>query len=146
MKSKVLIAACAAACCAFPALAQMDAMKGKMKEGNYEVKMEMEMPGMPQGMGKQAMTFQNCVSNKDIEAGQVGKADPKMAKDCEMKDFKMSGNTASYKMVCKGANPMTADTTINFRNDGYTMVMNTAMQGMTMKQTMDARYLGPCKK
>ena len=53
----------AAACCVISAAAlagPFDSFKGKMKDGMYEYKMEMDMgamPGMPAGMGKQNMTF-----------------------------------------------------------------------------------------
>ena len=147
MKRNTAILALAAL--ALPLAAQAD-LKGKMKEGLYEVKMEMEMPGMPAGMGKQSMTMQNCVTAKDIEQGQVGKAPNQAPSDCEVKDFKMSGNTATYKTVCKGQTQMTADTSMTFRGDGYTMntkvAMNQGGQTMNMTQKMEGRYLGPCKK
>ena len=73
-----------------------------------------------------------------------------MPKDCEIKNLKSSGNTTSYTMVCKGERPMTADNTITFRGDGYTMDMKMAMsqggQAMNMHQKMDSRYVGPCTK
>jgi hypothetical protein len=131
----------------------MEAMSGKMKEGMYSYKMEMDMgqvPGMPQGMGKQNMAFQHCVTKKDIERGQLGKGrDEKKPQNCEIKDFKMSGSTASYRMVCTGDPAMTADNTITFVSDGFRMNMKMAMdQGgrrMNMTQNMEAKYLGPCK-
>ena len=132
----------------------MEAMSGKMKEGMYAYKMEMDMgevPGMPKGMGKQTMNFQHCVTKQDIEKGQLGKGrDDKRPQNCEMKDFKMSGNTASYKMVCKGDPSMTADSTVTFVPDGFRMNMKMAMdqggQKMNMTQNMEARHLGPCPK
>src|SRR5512140_3063302 len=105
---------CAGAFAAGP----FDQFKGKMKEGLYEYKMDMEMPGMPSGMGKHSMTMQHCVTAKDIEGGDFAKGD-KQQKDCEFQDVKVSGNTASYKMVCKGQNPMTADTKMTFRDNGF---------------------------
>jgi hypothetical protein len=152
MSTKLLFAACLAATStvAFGA-GPFDAFKGKMKEGLYENKMEMEMPGMPQGMGKHAMTFQNCVTAQDIEAGKVGKSrDNQMPENCEVRNFKMSGNTASYTMACKGEMAMTADTRMTFTDNGYRMDMKMAMnqggQVMNMTQKMEGRYLGPCKK
>ena len=127
-----------------------DQFKGKMKAGLYETKMDMEIPGMPAGMGKQSMTMQNCVSQQDIEQGQVGKGKDKNMPDCEVKNFKMSGNTATYTTVCKGEMEMTADNRITFRDNGYSMEMKTAMkqggQVMNMSQKMEGRYLGPCTK
>ena len=121
-----------------------DQFKGKMKPGMYETKMSMEIPGLPAGMGAQNMTFQNCVTEQDIENGKVGKDDKK--NECEVKDFKMSGNTASYTTACKGNPPMTADVKMAFVDNGYNMDMKMNMQGQVMTQRMEGRYLGPCKK
>lgn len=152
MNAKFLIGAClaAASTAALAASPFGDAFKGKMKEGLYEVRMEMEIPGMPQGMGKQQMTMQNCVTAQDIETGRVGKGSNQKPDQCEIKNFKMSGNTASYTTVCKGDMQMTADTTITFSGADYRMNMKMAMnqggQVMNMTQKMDGRYLGPCKQ
>lgn len=149
------VAVALAAAAAVPlAYAQMGDLKGKMKEGQYEIKMESEMsgmPGMPAGMGKQATTMQHCVTAKDIEGGKVGRPPEKDGKsDCEVKNFRMSGNTASYQMVCRGDMPMTGDTTMTFTDSGYTMntkmAMNHGGQAMHVTQKMEGRYLGPCKK
>jgi Protein of unknown function (DUF3617) len=132
-----------------------DQFKGKMKDGLYEYKMEMDMgavPGMPPGMGKQNMTFQKCLTPQDVERGQMGRGagrDGKMPTNCEINNFSMSGNTASYTMVCKAPNEMTADNKITFTGDGFKMDMKMAMnQGgrvMNMNQHMESKYLGPCK-
>jgi hypothetical protein len=148
MSFKFLIAACAAAISTAAVAGPFDQFKGKMKPGLYEVQMDMEMPGMPAGMGKQSMKMQNCVSDSDIEQGKMGKDD--MPKNCEVKNMKVSGNTATYTTECKGDMNMKADTTLTFRDNGYTMVNKTAMnqggQTMNMTQKMEGRYVGPCKK
>ena len=156
MNVKCLPALACAACIstAFAADNPFEAFKGKVKEGNYEYKMEMDMgqmPGMPPGMGKQSYTMQHCVTAKDIEKGAMGKGrDGKMPENCEIKNFKMSGNTASYTMICKGGPDMIADNTITFRDGGYSMDMKMQMdrggQTMNMKQHMEGKYLGPCTK
>ena len=149
MKGKILAAALGAAAFAATAAGPFDQFKGKLKPGMYETRMEMQIPGMPAGMGKQNMTVQNCVTAEDIDAGQMGKKEG-MPKDCEVKNFKMSGNTASYTTECKGNMKMTADNHITFRDNGYTLDMKMAMnqggQVMNMQQKMEARYLGPCTK
>jgi hypothetical protein len=131
-----------------------DAFKGKIKAGMYEYKMDMDMgaiPGMPPGMGKQTHTIQHCVTPEDIKRGEVDKNDRnRMPKDCDVKDLKMSGNTASYKMVCTGEHPLTSDNRLSFQGDGFTsdvdMTMSQGGRPMKMKQHMVARYLGPCTK
>ncbi len=147
------VALAAGATFATQAADNFDGFRGKMKAGMYEYKMDMDMgaiPGMPPGMGKQSQTIQHCLTQEDIDKGKVGKQDNN--NKCEIKDFKMSGNTASYKMVCTGEAKMNADVKISFRSDnGYVMDSNMSMahQGqppMTMKQHMEARYLGACAK
>src|SRR5450432_3073550 len=151
--SRLLGVACAASFCA-AAMADnpFESFKGKMKEGMYEYKMEMDMgamPGMPPGMGKQNMTFQKCLAHADIEKGQMGRGagrDGKMPEGCEFKNFTQSGNTASYSMVCKN---MSADNHITFTPDGFNMDMKMAMnqngKPVNMTQHMESKYLGPCK-
>lgn len=157
MKAFLLLTAACLAAVSAPAWSDnaFEAFKGKMKEGLYEYKMEMDMgqmPGMPAGMGKQNMSFQSCLTPEDIGKGRMGRSggDGKMPEDCDVKNFKMSGNSASYTMVCRGKNEMTADNNITFTSDGYkmdmNMVMNQAGRRMNMTQHVESRYLGPCKK
>jgi hypothetical protein len=154
MKSNCVLALAFAVSCTAAAAADnpLEALKGKMKEGMYDYKMEMDMsgvPGLPKGMGTQTHSFQKCVTAQDIEKGQMGRGrDGKPMESCEISNFKMSGNTASYTMVCKQP-PMSADNNITFGNDGFKMDMKMAMtqsgQVMNMKQHMEGKYLGPCK-
>lgn len=154
LKKTLLAAAFAAAFSAAAYAGPFDGFKGKMKDGLYEYKMQMDMgqiPGMPAGMGKQSHTFQNCVSQKDIEDGGFGKnKDGKQPENCEIKNMKMSGDTATYTMECKGDPSMKADNKITFTGNGFNMDMKMAMnqggQVMNMTQKMEGRYLGPCKK
>jgi hypothetical protein len=139
-----------------------EAFKGKVKPGLYEYKTEMDMgaiPGMPPGMGKQSNTIQHCVTTEDVEKGKMGGGGPRgqgMPANCEMKDLKMSGNTATYKMVCTGEHAMSAENTITFRDGGYTLDMVMDMQNMGarqgspgapmhMKSHIESKYLGACK-
>ena len=152
-KARLLAIACAGVCAAAIA-GPLDALRGKMKEGMYEYKMEMDMgamPGMPPGMGKQTHSFQKCVTAEDIEKGQMGRGPDRAgrpAPECDIKNFNQSGNTASYTMECKQPK-MTADNKITFTGDGFNMDMKMSMdQGgkmMNMSQHMEGKYLGPCK-
>lgn len=139
-----------------PALAQsssqLSALKGKIKEGRYSQKMEMDMgniPGMPAGMAKKTFTIENCVSDSDIEKGELGRSE-KGAPDCQMRDVKVTASNASYKMVCKGEQNITMDVAIAFAGDSYRMTMKSTMdmegQKITSNMAVDAKYLGPCKK
>jgi len=154
MRTVLTAAVLAAAFCSAAWAGPFDAFKGKMKPGMYEYKMDMDMgqmPGMPPGMGKQSHTFQHCVTNEDIERGEMNRQEGRNApKNCEIKNMQVSGNTATYQMVCSQPHEMTADNKVTFRSDGYQMDMKMAMnQGgrpMNMTQHMEAHYLGPCSK
>ena len=156
--NKITLAA--AACCAFAATFAysanpFDAFKGKMKEGMYETKMDMDMgnmPGLPPGMGKHSTTYQHCVTASDIEKGSAtnrGRDGKGPNESCEVKNMNVSGNTATYTMTCTKPR-MTADNKITFSGNGYVMDMNMSMdqggQTMNMKQHLESKYIGPCTK
>jgi hypothetical protein len=151
MKKIAIAAACVlAAPLAFAG--PFDSIKGRMKPGLYENKVEMDMgavPGMPPGMGKQSTTQQKCVTQKDIDEDVVSPKGNRKDEQCDIRDVKTSGDTTTYKMVCSGKGNMTADGKIMFTSSGY--VMETAMtmdqggQKMNMKQRTEGKYLGPCK-
>jgi len=156
MKTRMLL--CLACAAAFPLAAAaadnpFQAFHGKVKPGMYEYKMDMDMgaiPGMPPGMGRQSHTFEHCVTPEDIQRGEMNKNDrSRMPKDCDVKDFHMSGDTATYKMVCTGQHEMTSDNRITFKGDGYDMDMlldmNEGGRPVHMKEHMQARYAGACK-
>ena len=152
--NKTALLALAASLAATPlALAQspFDSMKGKVKPGLYNYKMEMDMgqvPGAPPGMGKQTMNMQHCVTPQDLEKGELT-AKKDMPKDCKVSDYKMSGNTASYRVACTGEFKMAADNVITFVPDGYRIQMKMKMdqggQAMNMTQNIEAKYAGACK-
>jgi hypothetical protein len=152
MKMQLALAALAAAVATAYA-GPFDAFKGKMKEGMYEYKMDMDMgqmPGMPPGMGKQSRTFQHCVTKKDIDEGGFGKSprDKQQQERCQIKNMNVSGNTATYTMECTDP-PMKADNKIDFTDSGFNMDMKMQMtrqgQTMNMSQHMEGRYIGACK-
>jgi Protein of unknown function (DUF3617) len=128
------------------------AMKGKVKPGMYENKMEMEIPGMPAGMGPQSFTNKTCLTDADLEKGAAFNKgrDGKAASDCAVKDFKMTGSGATYKMVCTGASKMEGDTTLTFMPDGYKGVTKMSMmqggQAMNVTSKFESKYLGTCTK
>lgn len=140
-------AVCSAALAAYAG--PFDQAKGRIKPGLYEYRMTMEMPGMPAGMAGHPMSFQQCVTQKEIDDGGFAKGKDASQKDCEVKDFKMSGNTATYAMECKGQHQMRADVKMTFVENGFNsdmkMSMNQGGQAMNMTQKMESRFLGPCK-
>jgi len=151
MKIASLVALTCGAFAATAIAGPFDQFRGKVKEGLYEYKMEMEMPGMPPGMAKGPMTFTHCVTAQDIEKGQFGRGgrDGKQPDNCEVKDVNMTGSGATYKVICKPPQEMTMDVKMTFKGDGFVMDNNMSMnQGgrmMNMKQRMESTYKGACK-
>ena len=151
--NRTLLAALACAL-ALPALAQDNpwaGLKGKVKEGNWEYRMQMDgMPGMPPGMKMPEQVFNNCVTNQEIEKGGLGNKDGKLPDGCTIKNMKLVGNVATYRMECVKDPKMTVDTTMTFGSDTFTMKQKMAMdqggQIMNMNNTMNGRLTGPCKK
>ena len=145
------LACCAVSATAFAAGNPFDALKGKIKVGMYAYKMDIDMgamPGLPPGVAKQSRTFQRCVTQQDVDKGEMGRGPDRDGKapECEIKNFSHSGNTASYTIVCK---EMTADNKLTFSSDGFVMDMKMAVdddgEKMKMTQHIEGKYLGPCK-
>ena len=120
-----------------------------MKDGLWEITTKMEMEGMPGGRPPQ--TMQHCVTPK--EAQDPAAMSRKMDKGdgrCEMTDHRMKGNTATWKVVCKGEGAMTGAGTATYSGTSYTSTQKMAMarggQTMNMTVTQAGKYLGPCKK
>jgi hypothetical protein len=125
---------------------------GPRRDGNWEVTVQMDMPGMPQGMPPTKMT--QCLTKADVE--DPTKAVPSapgrggMPNDCKVTDYKTVGNTVSWSMACTGANPLTGTTEFTYTGDTYvgTMKMNMEGGGQPMAMTMkySGKRLGDCTK
>jgi hypothetical protein len=122
------------------------AAQPNIKDGLWEITMKMEMPGMPGAAPPQ--TLQRCFSAKDFEDPGAMSRDKSM--QCETSDYRLQGNTASWKIVCKGEGAMTGSGTATYGGTTYTMTSRMAMthggQTMNMTTTHTGKYLGPCKK
>lgn len=135
--------------------AQLD-LKGKMKEGQYEMTMKMDIPGLPAGMG--GFTHKHCVTKEDIERGKGDMfRDPKGAKNtsCEIKNVKSSGNNVSYDVECPKEG-MAMSTALAFSENmvkGVTKMKMTGENARGMPPGManvttnfESKYLGACTK
>ena len=125
---------------------------GPRRDGNWQVTVEMDMPGMPQKMPPTTMT--QCLTKADVEdATKIVPPAPGrggMPSDCKVTDYKTVGNKVSWSMACSGATPMTGETEFVYSGDTYvgtmTMTMERAGQPMTMKMKYEGKRLGDCTK
>ena len=132
----------AAAFCA-PAHAQSP----NMKEGLWEMVTKMEMAGMP---SMPPQTMQRCVTKADLADPTKTTPGAQGDKQCKISDYKLSGNTASWKVACAGESGMTGTGSITYAGTSYngTQTMSMKVDGKPHNMTMNfsARHLGDCKK
>ena len=119
-----------------------------VKEGLWEMAVKMEMPGMPGNMPTQ--TVQRCMSAKDFQDPRKTAPDTSGGSShCEVKNYRLQGNTATWEMACKGPEQMKGTGKVTYEGERYTGVNNMTMShaGQATKMTMNyaGRYLGPCK-
>ena len=118
-----------------------------IKEGMWEITTKMDMPGMPAGMPPQ--TIRQCLTKKDIDNPQ--RMAPTGPKDdrCQVSDYKLQGNTATWNWACKGGDEMRGSGSMTFSGTSYTGVTKMSMNqgGQTHNMTMhySGRHVGDCK-
>ena len=117
----------------------------QLKDGFWEITSQVEMMGMPQKMPP--TTVRQCMTKSD----PVPKNQDKQF-ECKAIDQKVSGNTVSYSVECKGKDGV-MQTTGKHTYTGSSMegssTTNFKMKGqpeMQMASKMKGKYLGPCPK
>ena len=122
--------------------------QGPRRDGEWEVKMEMDMPGLPAGIPP--MTTKQCITPSD--AGDPQKALPPQGRggnpgNCKISDYKIEGNTVSWSMACEGRQPMTGKGQFTYEQNAYTGTITMDMQGRgTMTTKYTGKRLGDCTK
>jgi len=118
-----------------------------MQAGLWEITTKSEMAGMPAGMPP--VTVKQCVRPSDL--GDPKKVLPQGSKECQVNDYKLQGNSASWRMECSGATQMSGAGNVTFSGASYSGNMKVTLKAgksnpaMTMSQTFSARRIGDCK-
>ena len=112
------------------------------KPGKWNVKMQMEIPGMPFKMPPVNMDV--CLTEEDLKDPQKSVPNDPKAK-CTVSDYKIDGNKVSWSVDCpkdktKGNGEITFSDT---KYDGW-MKMTVGEQEMTTKYS--GKFLGACTK
>jgi hypothetical protein len=127
---------------AFPALAAPN-----MQPGLWEITTKMEMRGMEGMPAMPPMTVRQCIRPTDVQNGSrtVPQNDP----NCTVKDYRVQGNTANWRVECRGENPMSGSGTITYNGTSYSGTTKFQIQEegqtMHMMQTFSGRRVGDCK-
>ena len=127
---------------AIVAAAGAQAPKSPQKPGKWQVKMEMDMPGMPMKMPP--ITTEVCLTEADLADPQ--KAVPKDAKsDCKVSDYRVTGNTVTWSMECP-SQKMKGTGEATYTGDSYTASMKMQMGEQKMNMKHSGTWLGTCTK
>lgn len=146
MRTGTALAVAFATSCALavPALAQ-----GPRLDGKWEVKMEMDVPGMPAGMPPMSTT--QCITPEEARDPQKampqgGRGGRGMNEACKVSDYKVEGNKVSWSMKCDPPQAMTGTGEFTYSGDTYTGVMKMDRDGQVMTMKYTGKRLGDCDR
>ena len=117
--------------------------KHPQKPGKWNVKMQMEMPGMPFKMP--AVNFDICLTEEDLQDPQ--KAVPNDPKSkCNIGEYKVDGNTVTWTVDCP-KQKMSGNGEITYTVESYSgwMKLKTA-DDQEMKTMYSGTWKGECTK
>ena len=118
------------------------AFESPQKPGKWQIKMQMDIPGMPVKMPP--VTVEVCLTEEDLKNPEKSVPnDPKS--DCKVGDFEVDGNTVTWSMSCP-KQKMTGKGEITFTEDSYTGTMNMKMEEQEMSTKYTGKWLGACEK
>jgi len=111
-----------------------------ISEGQWEITVKMEIPGMPMAMP--AVTNMQCLTTKDHVPWKTQQSDA-----CKLSDSKTKGNTVYWTVKCGGQNASTTTGEITYSGDTFEGVMNIETAGAPqMTSHIKGKRVGPCKK
>jgi hypothetical protein len=116
--------------------------------GKWSYNTRTEIPGM----GSIPMSFDQCVSQKDIDEGRNLSAQKDAGIDCKYSELKQTGSRFQFKATCTGKDlpepmVMVYDMTATATSIDSKMTMtggNTKAMGGKMNMSMTAKRLGGC--
>ncbi len=116
--------------------------------GKWSYSTRTEIPGM----GSIPMSFEHCVTQKDVDEGRQLSAQKDAGMDCKYSDLKQTGNRYQFTAACTSKNMpepmiMTYDMTASSTQFDSKMTMtggNTKAMGGKMNMSMSAKRTGGC--
>jgi hypothetical protein len=114
-----------------------------MEDGDWEVTMKMEMPGMPFAMPP--VKHHQCMTKKDLVPDMSQKDS-----SCVVKEQKIAGDTVSWRMQCNDKNgTIDGEGKITYAGKSYTGVMQAKMtdkrgEANIIKYQFTGKHMGPC--
>ncbi len=132
--------------CAFVLLvfaAPLLAAPPNMQPGNWEISMKIQVEGVPFPMPPIKTT--HCYTKQDLEDNSKTLPSGSGKKnDCEVKDMKVAGNSATWNLVCKDGAKGAGEITYKGTTYDATLKMTTK-DGDKSTTNIKAKRLGDCK-
>ncbi|HEX8254479.1 MAG TPA: DUF3617 family protein [Thermoanaerobaculia bacterium] len=120
----------------------MSAADHPQKPGKWQVKVQMEIPGMPFQMPP--VTTNVCLTAEDLADPQKAVPNDPKAK-CTISDYKVDGNKVTWSIDCpKDKTKGTGE--ITFTDSSYTGTMDMTVGDQQMKTKYSGKWMGECKK
>lgn len=143
MKRSLVLAAVAAVAVASAAVL---AQTSPRRDGNWQITVEMEMPGMPMKMPPRTIT--QCVTPEQAENPNttVPSGSPDKNNDCKVSDYKLVGNKVTWSLKCTTPQPITGNGEIVYSGDAYDGWMKMKMEAGEMTMKYKGKRLGDCTK
>ena len=112
------------------------------KPGKWNIKMQMEMPGMPVKLPP--VNFDVCLTEEDLaNPDRAVPKDPKSS--CKVGDYTIDGNTVTWTVDCP-KEKMKGEGKITFNDTSYTGAMHMTMGDQEMSTKYTGKWLGECTK
>ena len=132
----------------FVSVASAQMPKFDTSPGKWSYSTRTEIPGM----GSIPMSFDQCVTQKDIDEGKNLSAQKEAGMDCKYSNVKQTGNRYQFTATCTGKSMpepmvMTYDMTASPTQFESKMTMtggNTKAMGGKMNMSMSAKRIGGC--
>lgn len=139
MKKVILLSAFVLLVFAAPLLAAPP----NMQPGNWEISMKIQVEGVPFPMPPIKTT--HCYTKQELEDSKSTLPSGSGKKnDCEVKDMKVAGNSATWNLVCKDGSKGAGE--ISYKGTTYDSTLNmTTKDGGKSTTNIKAKRLGDCK-
>jgi len=115
-----------------------------MKPGLWEITVTVHLPagaGLPH-------TLQQCFSNEDIAKLRGAPGPTRLDRPCQINDYRIEGDTATWKMACTGPTGMSGGGIIAYHGTSYsgriTLTVDYGGRPQTMTTVYRGKYLGTC--
>ncbi|MFA5515584.1 MAG: DUF3617 family protein [Desulfuromonadales bacterium] len=114
-----------------------------MQEGEWEISVKMEMPGMPFALPP--IKHRTCITKENLVPQPVEKN-----QECTMTEMTSKGNVVAWVMDCKTEEgTMHSEGKITYQGDSFAGAIASTMRSADgeapMNQQISGRRLGPCK-